>query len=95
MLGWAVAETIGKSVFSLVVDDGSGRIVMEEGVNRGGDEIMKVRYEMWVTMVGGGLPKSCYIFHVNDRQPVRLSSKLNIGGYCHSGYPPAALYRRV
>ena len=46
MLGWAVAETIGKPVFSLVVDEGSGRRVMEEGVNRGGDEIMKVRCEM-------------------------------------------------
>ena len=46
MLGWAVAETIGKLVFSLVVDEGSGRRVMEEGVNRGGDEIMKVRCGM-------------------------------------------------
>ena len=24
LLGWAVAETIGKSMFSLVVDEGSG-----------------------------------------------------------------------
>ena len=46
MLGWAVAETIGKSVFSLVVDEGSGKRVMEEWTNRGGDEIMKVKCEM-------------------------------------------------
>ena len=39
VLGWAVAETIGKSVFSLVVDEGSGKRVMEEWMNRGGDEI--------------------------------------------------------
>ena len=46
VLGWAVAETIGKSVFSLVVDDGSGKRMMEEWMNRGGDEIMKVKCEM-------------------------------------------------
>ena len=46
MLGWAAAEMIGKSVFSLVVDEGSGKRVMEEWTNRGGDEIMKVRCEM-------------------------------------------------
>ena len=39
VLGWAVAETIGKSVFSLVGDEGSGKMVMEEWMNRGGDEI--------------------------------------------------------
>ena len=46
VLGWAVAETIGKSVFSLVDDDGSGKRMMEEWMNRGGDEIMKVKCEM-------------------------------------------------
>ena len=46
VLGWAVAETIGKSVFSLVDDEGSGKRVMEEWANRGGDEIMKVKCEM-------------------------------------------------
>ena len=46
VLGWAVAETIGRLVFFLVVDEGSGRRVIEEWVNRGGDEIMKVRCEM-------------------------------------------------
>ena len=95
VLGWAVAETIGKLVFSLVVDEGSGRRVMEEGVNRGGDEIMKVR----CGMVGNdGRRRPVDIFHVNDRQPVRLpskSSKLKLGGYCHSGYPLLARYRRV
>ena len=48
-----------------------------------------------VTMVRGGLSKSCYTVHVNGRQPVRLSSKLKLGGYCHSGYLPPARYRRV
>ena len=46
VLGWAAAEMIGKSVFSLVVDEGSGKRVMEEWTNRGGDEIMKVKCEM-------------------------------------------------
>ena len=44
VLGWAVVETIGKSVFSLVVDEGSGKRLMEE--YRGGDEIMKVKCEV-------------------------------------------------
>ena len=35
VLGWAVAVTIGKSVFSLVVDEGSEKRVMEEWANRG------------------------------------------------------------
>ena len=39
MLGWAVVETIGKLVFSLVDDEESGKRVMEEWMNRGGDEI--------------------------------------------------------
>ena len=46
VLGWAAAEMIGKSVFSLVVDEGSGKGVMEEWTNGGGDEIMKVKCEM-------------------------------------------------
>ena len=46
VLDWAVAVTIGKSVFSLVVDEGSEKRVMEEWANRGGDEIMKVKCEM-------------------------------------------------
>ena len=46
VLGWAVAETIGKLVFFLVVDEGSGRRVIEEWTNRGGDEILKVKCEM-------------------------------------------------
>ena len=33
VLGWAAAEMIGKSVFSLVVDEGSGKRVMEEWTN--------------------------------------------------------------
>ena len=41
-----MAETIGKSVFNLVVDEGSGKRVMEEWMNRRGDEIMKVKCEM-------------------------------------------------
>ena len=41
-----MAETIGKSVFSLVVDEGSGKRVMEEWMNRGGDEILKIKCEM-------------------------------------------------
>ena len=46
VLGWAVAETIGKPVFSLIVDEGGGKRVMEEWMNRGGDEILKVKCEM-------------------------------------------------
>ena len=41
-----MVETIGKSVFNLVVDEGSGKRVMEEWMNRGGDEVMKVKCEM-------------------------------------------------
>ena len=43
VLGWAVAETIGKLVFFLVVNEGGGKRVMEEWMNRGGDDIMKVK----------------------------------------------------
>ena len=46
VLGWAAAETIGKSTFFLVVDEGSGKRVMGEWMNRGGDEILKVKCEM-------------------------------------------------
>ena len=45
MLGWAVAETIGKSVFSLV-NEGGGKRVMEEWMNRGGDDIIQVKCEL-------------------------------------------------
>ena len=45
MLGWAVAEMIGKSVFSLV-NEGGGKRIMEEWMNRGGDDIMKVKCEL-------------------------------------------------
>ena len=38
--------SIGKAVFSLVVDEGGGKRVVEEWMDRGGDEIMKVKYEM-------------------------------------------------
>ena len=33
-------------VFSLVVDEGGGKRVVEEWMDRGGDEIMKVRCKM-------------------------------------------------
>ena len=38
--------SIGKAVFSLVVDEGGGKRVVEEWMDRGGDEIMKVKCEM-------------------------------------------------
>ena len=37
---------IGKVVFSLVVDEGGGKRVVEEWMDRGGDEIMKVKCEI-------------------------------------------------
>ena len=40
---WAMAETIGKLVFFLVVNEGGGKRVMEEWMNRGDDDIMKVK----------------------------------------------------
>ena len=46
VLGWAVAEMIGKLVFSLIIDEGGGKWVMEEWMNRGDDKILKVKCEM-------------------------------------------------
>ena len=65
VLGWGVAETIGKLVFSLVDDEGSGKRVMEVWMNRGGDEILKVKCKM----VGNdGQRRPVEIVHVNDCQ---------------------------
>ena len=62
VLGWAVAETIGKLVFSLVDDEGSGKRVMEEWTNRGGNEILKVKCEM-VGSDGQRRPVEVMLYH--------------------------------
>ena len=66
VLGWAVAETIGKSVFSLVVDEGSGKRMMEEWMNRGGDRILKVKCKM-VGNEGQRRPVKIVLYHSRER----------------------------
>ena len=64
VLGWAVAEMIGKSVFSLV-NEGGGKRVMEEWMNRGGDDIMKVKCEM-VGNDGQRRPVKIVLYHSRE-----------------------------
>ena len=69
MLGWAVAETIGKSVFSLVIE-GGGKRVMEEWMNRGGDDMMKVKCEL-AGYNGQRRPVEIVLYRLRERSSAR------------------------
>ena len=72
VLGWAVAETIGKSLLSLVISEGSGGVLLER-LDEGGDEPTKIKCEM-VGNDGQRIPVQIVVYRSREQTSSLLSA---------------------